>query len=111
MAAPIFKNSQWSVTDFGLEANRGATLPNIKGATPTYEIAAKRLLESTTRGAAIFYDWPVHMAEKTWVDIEVFIEAFDAALKAHASQYKGNVDPEILRTSYLLARRQAVGGR
>jgi hypothetical protein len=29
------------------------------------------------------YNWPVHMAEKTWVDIVAFIEAFTAALAIH----------------------------
>jgi hypothetical protein len=37
---------------------------------PTYELWAERLLE-TRRGG--FYDWPVQMAEKKWVDTEAFM--------------------------------------
>ena len=62
-----FKNGQWAVTDYGME-----TVPP----EAPYEFEASRLLEVTDRPKGKFYDWPVHLAEKTWVDIEAFIEAF-----------------------------------
>ena len=48
---------------------------------PTYELSAERFLETNMTE---FYDWPVHMAEKNWIDIEAFIEAFAKALKGIA---------------------------
>jgi len=66
---PIFQNTQWLVTESGMESRHHA---------PTYKIPADKLLEAQ-RG---HYDWPEHMAEKTWVITPDFIEAYVAALEA-----------------------------
>jgi len=63
-----FKNEQWAVTDFGIEL-----LLNVPF---HYDIPKSRLRESG-RG------WLAHMAEKSWVDMGLFTEAFCLALEIH----------------------------
>ena len=70
------------------------------GVGQDYHIDAKRFLESHDE----FYEWPLHMAEKTWVNIEEFNAAFRQALAAHAGKYKGELDNAKLEASF----RQAV---
>jgi hypothetical protein len=65
----IFHNAQWIVTKSGMESRHHVSV---------YKIPAERLLEAH-RG---HYDWPGHMAEKTWVITPAFLEAYVAALKA-----------------------------
>jgi hypothetical protein len=91
----FFENHQWRVTAYGVESLE----PGI-----TYELPAERFLESS-RGAV--YDWPVHMAEKNWIDIEAFIEAFTKALSLHAGKLKGTVDRAKFTASIVKARQQA----
>ena len=91
----LFENHQWRVTAYGVESIEPA---------PTYELSAERLLE-TRRGG--FYDWPVQMAEKKWVDPEAFIEAFTKALTLNAGKLNGAVDPAKLTASIDKARQQA----
>jgi hypothetical protein len=79
----IFQNVQWTVSESGIESRHHA---------PAYTIPADRLLEAS-RG---HYDWPPHMAEKTWVITEVFIEAYVAALEAlHPAHDKASLDKAI----------------
>jgi hypothetical protein len=91
----LFENHQWRVTAYGVESIEPA---------PTYELSAKRFLETNRTE---FYDWPVHMAEKNWIDIEAFIEAFTKALSLHAGKLDGAVDPAKLTASIDKARQQA----
>lgn len=72
-----------------------------------YEFNAERLAETTERDGVSYYDWPVHMASKTWVDIDAFIEAFSKALEIHAGRYSERIDPDMLDASYEYARRIA----
>ncbi len=104
-----FKNWQWAVTDYGLEAIGGATSPTIRGETPTYEFSTKRLAETTERRDETFYDWPVHMAEKTWVDVEAFNKAFEQAIEFHKGRYSPAVDRKIIEASFKEAKRVAKG--
>jgi hypothetical protein len=87
---PAFANGQWSVTAYGLECNDG-----------TYPIPKHRFQETTDRGAGPLYVWPVHLAEKTWVDMPSFLEAFRRALEHHRTRY----DPAMLARSEAHARR------
>jgi hypothetical protein len=91
-----FENHQWSVTDYGVES--------VRPAAPYYHFNKERLLE-TGNLAGEMYDWPVHMAEKTWVDIEAFIEAFEKALDLHG--YRAKVDQAMLTKSLARARKEA----
>jgi hypothetical protein len=93
-----FKNHQWSVTDYGVES--------VRPAAPYYHFAKTRLLETGNRGGEL-YDWPIQLAEKTWVDIEAFIEVFLKALELHAGGYAGKVDEAMLSRSLAYARREA----
>jgi hypothetical protein len=78
---------------------------------PEYHVAAKRILETGNAGRAEMYDWPIHLAEKTWVDIEAFVQAFTQAIEIHKGKYKGNVDRKMLSTSIGQARALARHGR
>ncbi|MFH5927186.1 hypothetical protein [Roseomonas xinghualingensis] len=62
--------SQWKVTDYGIEAADG-----------TYHIPKARLHE--LRAGTDLYDWPLHMAEKEWVNMDQFLSAFCLALQRH----------------------------
>lgn len=87
----IFENAQWKVLDDGVESKDGF---------PPYDFAIDRVFETTTRGTKMFYDWPVHMAEKTWVDLPLFNEAFEQAVRFYASESTEPVDEAMLRASY-----------
>ncbi len=95
-----FQNHQWAATDYGLESTK-------PGAPYEYNIEASRLLEMKGAGRGELYDWPYHMAEKTWVDIEAFIEAFTKALELHEGRYEGSVDSAILGASIDAARSRS----
>jgi hypothetical protein len=90
-----YKNQQWAVTNIGLESLAPA---------PTYQIDAARLVETSAHGTEFFYDWPIHMAEKTWVDIEAFVESFKHALRSHADKCSHHVNLVMLASSVAEAR-------
>jgi len=64
----FFKNAQWKVTRYGLECR-----------TTGYDIQARTL--GHLRGQ--LPEWPLHMAEKNWVDVRLFVDAFRAAIDLH----------------------------
>lgn len=99
----IFENKQWAVREWGLQSVK-------PGAPYEYNIDAHRLLERVGAGGGKHYDWPVHMAEKTWIDLEAFIEAYRAALAAHAGVDKGDVDEAMLEAS-IQAGRDRIANR
>ena len=99
----MFKNDQWAVTDWGLEA-----VP--PGAPCECLIPACRILEMGGIGNGELYDWPLHLGEKTWVDIDAFHEAFVKALEFHKGKYGGEVDKTMLLASIDRARMQARHG-
>ena len=70
----IFENDQWLVDGTGIRSKHPA---------PTNEIATSRLLEDNRTKTS--YDLPVDMAEKSWVNVDMFTEAYRAAV--------GNLDP------------------
>jgi hypothetical protein len=71
----LFVNDQWRVTDYGIEA--------VYPPAPVhYRIAKSRLSE---------LDWLEHMAEKPWVNIETFIEAYEKAFEIHKGQYTATI--------------------
>jgi len=82
----MFRNSQWQVTEDGLEAPgrhsyyviEARSLPGVDRTTDHYT----RSIANVPEGADL-YIWPMHMAAKTWIDMPAFIEAFDAALAYH----------------------------
>jgi hypothetical protein len=76
----------------------------VRRSAPYYHFNAERLLEMQGAGEEELYDWPIHMAEKTWVDIEAFIEAFKEGLRLHAAKL-GRADAKILEASFAKARQ------
>jgi hypothetical protein len=95
----LFKNHQWRITDYGIES---VVDHNPDHFAPNYFIEASRLSE---------LDWPEHMAEKTWVDIEAFIEAYDKALDLHQGKYSGAVSKAQRASIFDDARRHAQESR
>jgi hypothetical protein len=67
----------------------------IPGAPYEYNIPAGTLLETRSAAGGKFYDWPIHMFGKTWLDKAAFIEAFEKALEVH----KKDVDKALLQKS------------
>jgi hypothetical protein len=65
----IFQNRDWRVTETGIESRRRV---------PTYVVPAEQLLLDLHG----HYYWPEHMAEKSWVSTDSFIEAYVAALES-----------------------------
>jgi hypothetical protein len=99
MSKSLFENCQWAVTHWGLESVK-------PGAPYAYNIAAERLLETGAAGGGKFYDWPIQMAEKTWINMGAFSEAFRRALEVHMGKYKGEVDQALLEESFKEAQRR-----
>jgi hypothetical protein len=85
------------VTDYGVES----VTP---GAPYHYHFDKGRVLETGNHRGEL-YDWPVHMAEKTWVDIGAFNEAFVKAIELHG--YGKQVDRAMLEKSLERARQDA----
>lgn len=65
----IFENDQCLVDDAGIRS---------KAPEPSYGIENSRLLEDSR--AKNSYDWPAHMAEKSWVNVDMFNEAYRIAV-------------------------------
>jgi len=91
----LYKNHQWKVTRDGLSTINAE-----------YFIEAARLLETTERNGETLYDWPVHLAEKEWVDIVAFDRAFRMALKHHANKLGGKKNSMMLLASFGFACRE-----
>lgn len=64
----VFENSQWRVTPTTLESTDPRVIP------------LGELLKLRGTDAEALYDWPLQTAEKSWVDVEAFIEAFTFAV-------------------------------
>ena len=88
-----WRGRQWAVTARGVERLDG-----------TYHFEANRLDEGPKD-----YPWPMHMAEKTWVDIDEFTTAWMVALLLHGKA--AAVDAGELREMFgmLPPSRGAVG--
>jgi len=98
----LYQNHQWAVTDYGVESVK----PERK-----YHFSADRLLEEAGAGMGVLYFWPVHMAEKPWVDTKAFNDAFTKAIELHAGRYKGTVDRAKLAASIAKSRDEAEAAR
>ena len=76
-----WRGKQWAVTAYGIESLDG-----------TYVAEAARLTENPD------YPWPMHMAEKIWVDIDEFTTAWMVALLLHGKADK--VNPVAIREMF-----------
>jgi hypothetical protein len=66
-----------------------------------YWIDKGRLAETTDRGGVTYYDWPVHIAEKMWVNLNDFEQVFRQALSFN----RVSIDTRMLDASFAEARR------
>ena len=87
----FYNNSQWRVTRQGLEAKK----------PEKYQIFADQLDSRAARGegGTDIYDFPIHLAEKEWVDLNLFLSAFRHALDHHGHA----VDEEFFDSSAKMA--------
>ena len=90
----IFSNAHWLVEDDGMST--------IWPLAP-YNIDLGRVFETTKRGSQTFYDWPVHIAEKTWVNASLFNDAFDRAIHHYSAISGESIDQAMLDASYAQA--------
>lgn len=81
---------QWRVDDDG----------DLIAMRPYYLIAKDRLTEPTTRNGVKYYDFPIHLAEKEWVDLVEFERAWLWAVYLSGLKF----DIEMARASFRWAR-------
>lgn len=97
-----FSNHQWTVDLDGIEGN-----PE----TGRYFIELDRIDATTERRGVTYYDFPIHLAEKEWVDIDAFIAAFEYALRSWANLVGEAVDEAMLAATFQEARQIAEKSR
>lgn len=69
----LWQNKDWRVTHNGLAARHHQ-----------YNIGVSQLKDMRELPDGVIASmWPLHMAEKSWVDLESFLEAFENALQIH----------------------------
>jgi hypothetical protein len=83
-----FENAQWRVTADGMESVDPRIVP------PAF-IERNRFFQTRAVGDEVYYEWPLHMAEKSWVDLAAFEQAFRVAC---------SIDPVIAKRSFDKAR-------
>jgi hypothetical protein len=94
-SSAILRNVQWQVTMFGMISRSPYRL----------QIDADRLLATDTYDGIELYDWPLHVITWRWVKPDLFFEAFEAAIDIYQGRYPGNVNWDLLRTSFDQTRR------
>lgn len=94
----IYQNSEWSVTDEGVEG-----IGDEKG----YWIKLSRIADVTERNGSSYYGWPIHIAEKECVPVEPFITAFLAALRYFAGRVGLCINELMLECTLATARQIA----
>ena len=92
----IFKNIQWIVADkfvspVDAELSQGFPISEV--------------FKTTTRGSDTFYEWPLHFGEKTWVNLELFRQAFEAAIKYQSDKTSVDVDQDMINASFAKIQR------
>jgi hypothetical protein len=95
----IYQNRHWIVDDQGMRPTepRGG-----------YHILYRTIFDKRGSGPDAPFDWPLHMAEKTWVDIGTFNEAFCTAVRYYSRLIGHALDEDHLRSSCDEAFRLAV---
>jgi hypothetical protein len=53
------------------------------------------------------YGWPLHVIQKSWVNPDLFFEAFKVAIDTHEGHYSGKVDLGLLNASFDVAVRMS----
>lgn len=94
----IFRNAQWIVTHEGIEAP----------AEGGYWIGMDRIGHTTERQGSEYYDWPLHLAEKNWVAIPLFLDAFVYALDFRTKANGHSIDWKMLKCTFDRAIEEAL---
>ncbi len=97
---PHYQGSQWAVNQELFWA-----LPPER-----YDFQTRRIGEIEDWGSGPIYTFPVHMAEKEWVDIEDFIEVFQAAWSLYGALLPAPLDKEVMERTVRQARKVAERG-
>lgn len=95
-----WRGRQWAVTSFGVECLDG-----------TYAFEAKRLAEGCSKGDSPQASWIVHMAEKSWVDLDDFATAWLVALSLHGVHVASETVRRVIAEQPLYPREEAEPGR
>ncbi|MEO7859012.1 MAG: hypothetical protein ABIU05_01000 [Nitrospirales bacterium] len=90
--------NQWKVSEDGLE---------VAGEPFEYFIEMAKISRLTERNGIQYYEWPLHMAIKQWVDIEAFLTAFEKALEALEDKEGAPINQKALANSFSKARELA----
>ena len=90
--------SQWKVTEFGLES---------VGQQSENFIEMERVSQLIEREGVEYYEWPLHMAMKSWVDIEDFLIVFEKTLEAYEEKVGAPINQTLLSNSFSKARELA----
>ncbi len=90
--------SQWKLTEFGFES---------VGQQSENFVEMERVSQLTERDGVNYYEWPLHMAIKSWVDIEDFIIVFERALEAYEEKKGAQINQAILSNSFKKTRELA----
>ena len=83
-----FENADWIVTDKAMSSKK-----------TDYIIALDDILEKTHRTGKELFEWPIQLAQKTWVDASLFNEAFEAACRLQARRSGEFLDTTMLSGS------------
>ena len=91
-----FENKQWRVLEDG-------SLESVNVMAPEYRIPAREMGALTHEiNEDVFYEWPWHMSEKTWIDMLAFEEAFTKALQVNEVE----VNQKILSDTFRFAHEE-----
>ena len=96
----MHQGSQWAV-----DQSRFWALPPER-----YEFGTSRIGEIEDWGNGRIYTFPVHMAEKNWVDIEDFISVFQVAWSIYGALQEQPLNPEIMERTIRQARKRSARG-
>lgn len=81
---------QWRVDDDG----------DLVATNPSYLITKDQLTQTTERNGVRYYDFPIHLAEKEWVDLEDFERTWVWAIYRSGLPF----DADMARASFQRAR-------
>jgi hypothetical protein len=94
----VFKNAHWEISNDWIAST---------SSLPTYEFSIDRVFKEIRRKGKTLYDWPILMAEKIWVDVGLFNEAFEKAIRHHSQVTGTPIDESMLEESFAESYRVA----
>jgi hypothetical protein len=86
----VYENSDWIVDSEGIHT---------KHPPPDYNIFFRSLYDMRDTLEGDMFEWPLHMAHKSGINIHLFNDAFSKAMRYHATLNHRGVDEDLLRRS------------